>query len=171
MKKWSSLVLIFVGISLSLMAFNNCSDTSFSDSGDVGNSVGSGDGANDAQGNGDANGDGSDANSDNSIGGMAERDLTNEELDQVYNNIPPEDLANPRPVTDLQEDPSLYDVYACPNNNGVVVCHFPNNVESHATKCIGRSAVTSHYTHYRIYYVDDEERAMGDYLGPCRIPL
>lgn len=94
-------------------------------------------------------------------------------IEEIIAQLPPEEVDVIRPVTDLDNDPTLYDIYKCPNSDGVVICHFPNEVEASATKCVGRSAVKSHYDHIRNYTsaTTNEPKTIGDYLGPCRFSL
>lgn len=95
--------------------------------------------------------------------------LTPEELAEVEARIPsvPQN-EEPRPVSDLEDDPALYELYKCPNSDGIVICHFPENVQAFSTQCVGRSAVKTHFDHIRQYSVGAELQLIGDYLGVCR---
>lgn len=95
---------------------------------------------------------------------------TEEQIAEVVADIPQEELDVLRPVSDLENDPSLLELYAC-DSSSVLICHFPNNVEGQHSTCIGINAVTTHYDHIRQYLVDGETRQIGDYLGPCRFSL
>jgi hypothetical protein len=99
-------------------------------------------------------------------------DLSQEEYQVIVETIPEEDLDQPRPVTDLIEDPSLYEVYSCGSGGqSVMICHFPENVEAQGTNCVGRSSVNTHFGHTRTYDLGDGPKQITDYLGPCRQPL
>lgn len=149
MNKTQAFVVICVVSTLLLFGFNNCgSDVQFAPIEDAVSQSSTGSGGSDSD----------------------VAPATQDQIDQVTSNIPPEDLENPRPITDLLNDPSLFDTYAC-DSTSVLICHFPNNVEAQGTSCIGRSAVTSHYSHTREYIVDNDVRTISDYLGPCRVAL
>jgi len=89
----------------------------------------------------------------------------------LIDRLPPEEVYVKRPLTDLAENPALYQIFKCPDSEGVVICHFPENVESEVTQCVGVPSVKTHYGHIRDYAVDGEARIASDYLGPCRFPL
>jgi hypothetical protein len=96
-------------------------------------------------------------------------DLSSEE--EFLNNLPPEELDQQRPLSDLADNPALYEIYKCPDSSGVVICHFPENVQSQATQCVGLPSVKTHYDHNRIYELNGVTKTISDYLGPCRFPL
>jgi hypothetical protein len=95
------------------------------------------------------------------------------DVDDLITRLPPGEVDTLRPITDLENDPTLFDTYKCPDSDGVVICHFPNEVEASATKCVGRPAVSSHYDHIRTYVSPstNQSKTISDYLGPCRFPL
>jgi hypothetical protein len=96
--------------------------------------------------------------------------LNDVEIQEVITQIPPEQLDVIHPVSDLETDPGLYDVYKC-GDTSVVICHFPNNVEDSHSTCVGRNAVSTHYDHIRSYVRTGVTKTIGDYLGPCRVAL
>ena len=98
-------------------------------------------------------------------------DASDEEIQAVIDRVSEEELSEPIPVTELLNDPSLYDTYSCSDGKSVLICHFPNNVESQGSKCIGRNAVTTHFSHLREYDLGDGLKTVSDYLGHCRFPL
>jgi hypothetical protein len=130
---------------LATLAFNNCSDVEFSDvPADV-------------------------VQSSPNVPGS---DLSNQEEQEILDRLPPEEVLNPRPITDLIDHPELFDLYRCPDSDGVVICHFPDNVEAQHTQCVGRPAVPTHYDHVREYSLDGSaNKTIQDYLGPCRVAL
>jgi hypothetical protein len=80
----------------------------------------------------------------------------------------------PIPVDELENDPTLYDKFKCSEggvSDGVMVCHFPENVEGQHSMCVGRPSVSTHYDHIRLYNLNGVEKSIGDYLGVCRFPL
>lgn len=89
---------------------------------------------------------------------------------QLLNNIPNEELEMRRPLSDLESNPELIKIYAC-GGGGVAICHFPENVESQATQCVGLPSVKTHYDHIRDYDLGAGPKTTSDYLGPCRFPL
>ena len=157
MKKWSALVLLFISFSLMALMFNNCSE---------GNDFSSG--SDQSQ----LNSDGTSGNDDTSgtVDGNAGRDLTDDEIDSILNNIPQDEIDNPVPISELESDPTLYDRYSC-GSGSVAICHFPNNVDAQGSKCVGQNAISSHYDHIRVYMDGNQSKQIGDYLGPCRVPL
>jgi hypothetical protein len=130
---------------VTLFAFNNCGDVSFKDV---------------AKPTGDTTG----ASTDGS-------GLTDQATQDLINRLPPEEVTTPRPITDLITNPELYERYKCPDSDGVVICHFPDNVEAQVTQCIGRPAVDTHYDHVRDYNLGAGDKTIQDYLGPCRVAL
>lgn len=92
-------------------------------------------------------------------------------IDTLVNNLPTDVAEAPRPVTDLIDNPTLISNYPCPDGNGVVICHFPENVDAQATQCVGAAAVETHYDHIRNYQKDGQALTVQDYLGPCRVSL
>ncbi len=99
--------------------------------------------------------------------------IDQDDVDDLITRLPPGEIDTLRPITDLEKDPTLYTTYKCPTSDGVVICHFPSEVEASATKCVGRPAVSSHYDHVRDYVspTTNLPKTIGDYLGPCRFPL
>lgn len=172
MKKWSALVLIFISFSLMTVFFNNCSESkSFT------NSSSEEDTSLNSQGSSGSIDDEAAPVSDvplsiddTYVDGTISRQLSNEEEAAILDNLTEDEINNPVPITELQNDPSLFDTYMC-GSNGIAICHFPENIDSQGSKCVGRPSVDTHYTHFRIYFVKGEERSIGDYLGPCRTPL
>lgn len=150
-----------------LFAFNNCSQVGFqpADTSSVLGSQSSSVPSSDTSGVPGAPGD------SGSIGDTSTppADPTEEQI--IIDRIPPDQVGDPVPVEDLEKDPSLYDLYKCGDGNSVMICHFPENVESQNSSCIGIPAAKTHYDHHRQYMVGDELRSISDYLGPCRIPL
>lgn len=106
-------------------------------------------------------------------GGEVGTTLDQPAIDNIIAQLPPGEADTLRPITDLETDPTLYDLYKCPDSDGVVICHFPSEVEAAGTKCVGRPAVPSHYDHIRSYVsaTTNEAKTIGDYLGPCRFSL
>jgi hypothetical protein len=94
-----------------------------------------------------------------------------EEEDAVLEELPPEEVAAPRPVEDLLDNPELADLYRCADGSSVMICHFPENVEAQGTKCVGINALNPHVDHIRQYNLGDGDKTIGDYLGPCRVDL
>jgi hypothetical protein len=131
-----------------LLAFNNCSEVAF-EKGEVAASGSPQSPAGDSGGGG----------------------LTPDEIQDIIDTLPPEEIDTPRPISDLENDPTLYDRYKCPDSDGVIICHFPENVEAQVTQCVGRPAVSTHYDHIRNYVKDSLNKTIGDYLGPCRVAL
>jgi hypothetical protein len=131
-------------IGAALLAFNNCSEVGFQNTPESKSVAPTGSG-----------------------GG----DLSQDEIDDIISRLPPDEVNNPIPVSELENDPTLYDRYKCPDSDGVVICHFPDNVEDQHTQCIGRPAVPTHYDHIRDYVKDGATKEIGDYLGPCRVAL
>ena len=141
MSKVKATIVALAIVAPLLLAFNNCGEVGFKDAGGVTTEV---------------------------VG----TSLSTEEADAILAALPPAVLTDePRAVTDLELDPTLFAVYKCPDSDGVVICHFPENVEAYGTKCIGRAAVSSHYDHIRHYEMDGVSKTIGDYLGPCRTAL
>jgi len=97
--------------------------------------------------------------------------LSPEQEGHFVETLPPEEQSTPRPVSDLSLDSSLYEMYRCPTNEGVVICHLPRNLGNQATLCVGRQAVEAHYGHVRTFIVNQTEKLVSDYLGPCRFTL
>ncbi len=98
-------------------------------------------------------------------------DPTEEDIDLVMYQIPQDELEIPKSVGDLEHEPELFEVYSCNDGRSVLICHFPENVESQSSKCIGRNAARSHYNHKRDYDLGNGAKSISDYLGPCRLPL
>jgi hypothetical protein len=90
------------------------------------------------------------------------------DINQPATQIPDDELAQRRPLTDLETDPTLTETYRCGQENGILICHFPNNVENASTRCIAQKAVPAHAKHIRTVTVDGEAKTFQDYLGPCR---
>lgn len=63
-------------------------------------------------------------------------------------------------VSDLEENPTLAEPYAC-GNNGTLICHFPpGNSKKKKALCIGSAAIQHH--------IKEHKRGdFGDYLGMC----
>lgn len=97
--------------------------------------------------------------------------ITDEVVETIVSTLPPDEVENPRPITDLVDHPELYETYKCPDSDGVVICHFPENLEAQGTQCVGRGAVEAHFSHIRTYSSGGESKTIQDYLGPCRIAL
>lgn len=92
-------------------------------------------------------------------------------IDNLINALPSDVIESPRPVTDLIDNPMLIENYKCPDGGGIVICHFPENVDAQSTQCIGAAAVESHYNHIRTFEKEGKTGTVQDYLGPCRIGL
>jgi len=129
-------------VSLGLVFFNNCSDVGFQKTA---------------------------SEAERAASASSFTDLA-EEAQDILERVPPEQIDDPVPVSELERDPSLYDLYSC-GDSGVMICHFPENVEAQSSNCVGRSAVRTHYDHIRQYIYNGVQKQIGDYLGPCRIPL
>jgi hypothetical protein len=145
MSKKIALGTIATLICVVLFAFNNCSDVSFKESDNSSSSV--------------------------NTTGPSGSGLTDQTTQELINRLPPEEVTNPRPITDLITNPELYERYKCPDSDGVVICHFPDNVEAQVTQCVGRPAVDTHYDHVRNYNLGAGDKTIQDYLGPCRVAL
>ncbi len=98
-------------------------------------------------------------------------DPTQSDIDFVLDLISQDEINMPRPVSDLETDPSLFEIYKCRDGSSVLICHFPDNVEAQGSKCVGRNAASTHYNHIRVYDLGEGVRSATDYLGPCRLPL
>lgn len=96
--------------------------------------------------------------------------LTMDEFELILAGLPEQERQNPRPVSDLEAEPKLGEVYDC-GDGSVVICHFPDNVEESSTMCIGYKAIPKFSANYRTYDLGDGEKSIVDYLGPCRIRL
>ena len=92
-------------------------------------------------------------------------DVTDEDLLQA---LPEEEQDIYRPISDLTEDSNLFLVFKCPASDGVLICHFPGNVESAHTLCVGVNAVKSHQKHEADISESGELLGLSDYLGPCK---
>ena len=84
------------------------------------------------------------------------------DIEETY----PEEVEVYRPISDLDSNPELYDVYRC-DSTSVYICHFPDNVEAAHTLCVGASAVKSHKKH-EATILDGQLQDLSDYLGPCK---
>jgi hypothetical protein len=156
MTRSRAMTVIVLTLGMAMASFNNCSDVGFSPAPeDVAN-------LNTNNINNDTN---SNINTNN------DTSISDQDAQNLIDQIPLDELNNPRPITDLLTDPGLYDRYKCPDSDGVVICHFPDNVEAQVTQCIGRAAAQTHFDHIRTYIKDNVEKQISDYLGPCRIAL
>ncbi len=151
-----------------LFAFNNCSEVGFQPA-DPNGLLGSQSAPMPDSGGPDSTGD---MGSTGEVGSTSEAippaDPSEEQI--IIDRIPPDQVVDPVPVEDLEKDPSLYELYKCGDGN-VMICHFPENVESQVSSCVGVPSAKTHYDHQRQYVVGGEVRSISDYLGPCRIPL
>ncbi len=87
--------------------------------------------------------------------------------DQLLQRLPPEEQGIYRPVSDLENDPRLAEIYACPDNAGILLCHFPSSLDGEHTLCVGSvNAALTHSGHE--LSVDANGQVQGDYLGPCK---
>lgn len=96
---------------------------------------------------------------------------TPEEQLDVVNNLPPDlQTAEPIPVTELIENPDLFEVFKCSSkDDSVMICHYPQGTSPPNTQCIGRPAVSTHFGHSRtVTLTDGSTKTLVDYLGPCR---
>jgi hypothetical protein len=149
MQKAKMFVLLGMTFLITAVTFNNCGKVEFQKMSDVDGKVLS--------------------SSPSGVEDEAGVPVTDEQIQQIIADIPADELAIIRPVTDLQ-DPNnefLFDVYSC-GDGSVLICHFPATVIG-SEACIGRSAVKSHYDHTRLY--DNDTKSISDYLGPCRVAL
>ncbi len=143
-------LIISIVCGLILFAFNNCgSDVQFTD-------AESDDGVSQSSSGAD--------NLDDEV------PATEEQIEDVVVNLTEDDLAVAIPVSELENDPSLFEKYKC-DASSILVCHFPENVSNAGENCIGIKAVYSHFDHVREYVKDGEVRSVFDYLGPCRFEL
>jgi hypothetical protein len=99
-----------------------------------------------------------------------EEPIGNTEATEIINQLPPSETTQPRPVTDLQTDPHLYDIYKCGDNGlKVSLCHFGGDIDSDTSICVGRSAADTHFGHNASYTdLNGVIQVQPDYLGPCR---
>lgn len=86
---------------------------------------------------------------------------------EVIDGLSPEEVVDPVPVTETNEDSDLEDRYSCRGRNQVMICHFPASLVGKSL-CVGKPAVAAHLNHIHSYFEGDEEKEIGDYLGPCR---
>ncbi len=96
---------------------------------------------------------------------------TLEEQNELLGSLPPSpENSEPIPVTELIQHPELFEIYACAGGGSdVMICHFPESSNPPNTICIGRSAVTTHFSHFReVSQPDGSLKKLSDYLGPCR---
>ncbi|HEX4924652.1 MAG TPA: hypothetical protein VFV50_11220 [Bdellovibrionales bacterium] len=97
-----------------------------------------------------------------------ETSLSPEEREQMTDRTPPEDLSAPVPVSELHDNPVLFETYACPNGRGVVICHVSSTATGGNSLCVAASAALAHAGHIRTNYVNGAPNAVSDYLGACR---
>ncbi len=160
MNRKLSLLVLFVAMAGALLAFNNCGQVGF----------GKGEADSSASQAGQAGQTGQ-ASEDGQTSAPGEENLGQPDVDAFLAALPPDEVTAPVPISELLNDPTLFERYKCPDSDGIIICHFPENVESQNTQCIGRPAVQTHYDHIRNYNLSGVDKSISDYLGPCRVAL
>ncbi len=145
---------IFVASGFLLLGFNNCGDVSFKEANDQSSTL-------------NPSGSQSDHHHDHDHHGEDEIPISDDMSRDLLDQLPEEERDIYRPISDINNNPELQEIYSC-GSNSILICHFPANVESAHSLCVGFNAARSHMSHEAEISDSGELITLSDYLGPCK---